>query len=307
MRSLRFLCLVLAAALLSTACGADEPSAPTGPLPFDQVLTELFGTNDIDAYLADTEDAASALLVRCMNDAGFDFQIEQELDTLDQPESGDLTAAQIDGFGIIAAFRHQLAQSEVTSALAPDPNIEYLGTLTAAEIQRFFVTLDGEEAEPGQVSSGGCRTRSTSLAYARWNRFFDVLPNFTVLGEERDTHPDWLAARSQWRECMIDRGFDYSEPDAIRNDVVSRMRSTVNESYAGGKLPMIERDGRLEVDPAVDTLLDELADFERGAAVANIECTEPLADEFDAVERLIQQAFVDRNRDTIDELLSSLN
>ena len=58
------------------------------------------------------------------------------------------------------------------------------------------------------------------------------------------------------------------------------------------------------VDPDVDVLLDELAEFEQGAAVANIECTEPLADRFDAVEQLVQQQFVDRNQTTIDDLLT---
>ena len=104
---------------------------------------------------------------------------------------------------------------------------------------------------------------------------------------------------------MFDRGFDYAEPDAIRTDVISRMRDTVNEVYPGGQLPVIEVAGTPTVDAQVDALLDELAQFERAAAVANIACTEPVADQFDAVERLVQQAFVERNQATIDELLAA--
>ncbi len=104
---------------------------------------------------------------------------------------------------------------------------------------------------------------------------------------------------------MLDRGFDYAEPDAIRTDVISRMRDTVNEVYPRGQVPLAEVDGVTVVDPTVDALLDELVQFERAAARANIECTEPVANEFDAVERLVQRAFLDRNQAAINELLEA--
>ncbi len=294
-------CLLLCA-VLATACSSADGANQAAP--FDAVLIELFGTVDTEAYLSDTERSAAELVVTCMNDAGFEFQLPPVIETLDQPDEGDLGAARADGFGIITGFRFQLSQFDFDSTQT-DPNVTYVGTLSQAEFSRFYFTLDGAEAEPGQRRTGGCNNQASDLAYADWVRFSEALPNFTSMGEERDTHPDWLTARSQWQACMLDRGFDYAEPDAIRTDVIARMRDTVDQVYPGGRVPIIEVDGIPTVDPQVDVLLDELFQFERAAAVANVECTEPVADQFDAVEELVQQAFVDRNQETIDELLAA--
>lgn len=297
-----FGCLILFA-VLATACGSDDQTAEAAP--FDAVLIELFGTTNTEAYLVGAERDAAELVVTCMNDAGFEFQIPPLADSIDPPEPMDLEAARANGFGIITGYRFQVSQFDVSVSPGYDPNVEYAGTLSSEEFQRFFFTLDGPEAEPGQRPEGGCNTLASDLAYADWLRFLEALPNFTSLGEERDTHPDWLEAQGQWRSCMLDRGFSYAEPDAIRTDVISRMRDTVNEVYPGGQVPLIETDGVFSVDPQVDGLLGELEQFERAAAVANIECTGPVADDFNEVERLVQQAFVDRHHDTIGELLAA--
>ena len=287
--------------VLTAACASNTQAS--GPAPFDAVLIELFGTDNTDAYLVETERDAAKLVMACMNNAGFEFQMPPLTDPLDPPEPMDLEAAHADGFGIIAGFRFQLSEFDASIPQGYDPNLAYASTLSLEEFQRFFFTLNGPEAEPGQLQEGGCNSQSSNLAYADWLRFTEALPNFRALGEERDTHPDWLAAQAQWRSCMLDRGFDYAEPDAIRTDAFSRMRDTVNEVYPGGQVPLIETDGDFMVDPKVDILLNELSQFERSAAVANIECTEPVAQHFHKVERLVQQAFVDRNQETIDELL----
>lgn len=302
MKIIRALGCLLVYTILTTACSASDEMS--GSAPFDAVLIDLFGTDDTGKYLADTKQAAAEIVATCMRDAGFEFRLSPTIETLDPPQRMDIEAARTDGFGIVAGFRFQLSQFDL-DPVQLDPNERYLRTLSSAEFSRFFFTLDGAKPEPGQRSEGGCNTQASEEAYADWLRFSEALPNFTAMGEERDTHPDWLAARSEWRRCMLDRGFDYAEPDAIRTDVISRMRDTVNEVYPGGQLPVIEVAGTPTVDAQVDALLDELAQFERAAAVATIACTEPVADQFDAVERLVQQAFVERNQATIDELLAA--
>ena len=303
MKFLRPLGCLMLAIVLTAACGSSDEAAGTSP--FDAVLIDLFGTDDTDAYLADTDQRASELVMACMNEAGFEFVIDPATEPPEQREAMDLEAATADGFGIISDFRSQFDGFDPRVPLAPDPNAVYLSGLSRTEADRFIFTLEGPEAEPGQRQEGGCYGQASDEAYANWLRFSSALPNFTVLGEERDTHPDWLAARAEWQTCMLDRGLDYSEPDAIRTDVISLMRETVNEKYPGSQLPLIEVDGVFQLDPEVDVLLDELAAFERDAAVANVECTEPLAEKFDDVERLVQQEFVDRNQETIDALLAA--
>lgn len=305
MSLLRTLGCLLMCAVLATACAGEDQAS--GPAPFDAVLIELFGTDNTEDYLSDAERTAAELVVTCMNDAGFEFQIPPVAETFDEPSPMDLEAAQAVGFGIIAGFRFQLSNFDVSVPQGYDPNVDYLSSLSSSEIDRFFFVLNGPEPEPGQLQEGGCNGQASDQAYDNWSRFSQALPNFTAMGEERDTHPDWLAARAEWRACMIDRGFDYAEPDAIRTDVISRMRDTVNEIYPGGQVPLVETNGEFSVDPEVDVLLAELEQFERDAAIANIECTEPVADQFDNVERLVQQAFVERNQATIDSLLEAVN
>ncbi|MEM7091931.1 MAG: hypothetical protein AAF567_02920 [Actinomycetota bacterium] len=298
----RALLSLLIAMLIASACGGDDE-----PLPFDAVLLDLFGTDDVDRYRYDIERDAEALLVECMAAAGFEFIIAQPIPPSINPDLfADREYVSEDGFGIVTSFREWINNADPERRLR-DPNREYLTTLTGAEIDSYFETLEGEPPEPGQVATNpGCRGRAADQAYSTWNRFLDELANFTAMGEERDTHPDWLAARSDWRDCMLDTGYDYSEPDAIRSDVENRMSMRLEESYPEANLPIVFEDGAWSVAPEADAILDEMLDFEIKAAVANFDCTEPLTDRFRAVEREVQQGFVDRNQETIDSLIAEL-
>lgn len=283
---------------------SDVSSASDAIMPFDAVLLELFGTTRTDEYLTRIEREAAELVVTCMNDAGFEFVLPDQPATYVPPDPADRAAAAQDGFGIISGYRFDISQIDLAAMQSVDPNVAYLSTLSTADVARFYLTLDGPTPEPGQQRTGGCNGDASDQAYGEWKRFLDLLPNYTVLGEERDTHPDWMAAREVWKQCMRDKGYDYTEPDAIRTDVIRRMRATVEAQYPGGQLPLTAVDGVAALDPAVEELLDELLVFEQQAAVANVDCTAPLADRFDAAERLVQQEYINRHQAQIDELLA---
>lgn len=278
------------------------------PLPFDALLEELFGTTDTDAYLAHAERQAAELVVDCMAEAGFEFVIEADpnLPPLRTP-SPTADIVRTEGFGVISGFLRQFDDFDPGAAAAVDQaNSAYVGTLDAAEIERFFSTLDGDEPAPGQVATNtGCTGQARDTAFAQWDRFSEALPGYQALTEERDTHPRWLAARMQWQDCMLARGFDYREPDAVESDVTVRMRELVSETYPGGELPLVVTAQGFDLDPAVETLLAEVQQFEIDAAVADFDCTQPVADEFEAVEHEVQREFVDRNRTAINELLAN--
>lgn len=289
-----------------TVATADAANATPGPapLPLDAVLIEVLGTDDIDRHRWDLERDAEQRLIDCMAAAGFEFIVPEPLPP--GPSEAELTSrsfAAQKGFGIIDDFRTWLEETDI-EALRRDLNVEYVRTLTRAEIDRYFLTLEGVEPEPGRIASDpGCRGSAAEEAYAVWNDFVGLLPNHAAIAEERDTHPDWLAARAEWRECMLKRGYDYAEPDAIRSDVELRMNESVQSIYPDGRVPLVFEGGRFVLDPVVEPLLDELQRFEVTAAVANLDCTAPVADRFEDVEREVQQGFVDRNRSAIDELL----
>lgn len=302
----RILFLLVVTALLASACSSDgDTMSGAETFPFDAVLLELFGTDDVGEYRYQIERQAEANLVECMADAGFEFVI----DAPTPPEvSEDLVVdrAYVDehGFGIITRFRDWLEAADFATG-GRDLNREYLTTLSSDQLQQYFLTLEGEVADPGQISENpGCRGRAADDAYAVWNAFLGELPNFTALGEERDTHPDWLVAQAEWRDCMLDRGFDYAEPEMMRNDVENRMTQDVSNVFEQGGLPLNEEDGVWSLDPEAELLLADLQVFEIEAATANWDCNQPLLDRFLAVEREVQQAFVDRNQATIDALLA---
>lgn len=269
------------------------------------MFTTYLGTDDLDRYRWEIERNAEALLVDCMADQGFEFYLDQPLPP--GPSKADLESSDFaltDGFGIVSGFRNWIANLNLDT-VHRDRNLEYLSTLDASQVQRYFVALDGEQPEPGQLpDDSSCRAASATDAYRDWARLLEILPNYTAIGEERDTHPEWVAAGTAWAACIATRGLDYVEPDAIRSDVTRRMNTALAEHYPDGNLPILPTPDGWIVDPDVEPLLDELQAFELDAARAHAECIEPLADRFNEVERQVQQAFVDRNQDRIDELFN---
>lgn len=301
--------LLVAAAACSTTESPAEAPIPTaanvsaGTPPFDAVLIELFGTTNTQAYRAAISDTASDLAVECMEDAGFELQITKT-PAFVAPDPTDLAQAQTMGFGLVAQFRHDTENSRRQAG--PDPNRPYLETLTAAEIQRFLLTLNGTPAEPGQIQTDtGCLGSASIEASADWTRFSQALPNYIALGEERDTNPLWVAASAAWQRCMADRGLDYADPTAVRSDATTRMRSLVADEFPNGQVPLVQSRSGLMFDDEVEQLLANLLTFEQQAATASIECRTLNATDFDAAEFALQQAFVDRNQAAINELLEA--
>ena len=306
------LALILTGCSIDSAASLNDPSdspadaseaALDGPLPFDAVLLELLGTTDVTTYLVDLERSASERTAECMREAGFEFDLpapERTPPSADETET--LEYAQTEGFGLVTSFRAAIRTASQSPGDVDDVNRQYLGTLTQLELDRFFMTLNGEPAEPGQLQTEtGCRGQSSDEIYADWVEFFEALPQYTAMGEERDTHPDWLAARAEWQRCMADLGYQYDEPDAIRTDVAGRMQELMTGDGQGGVV--IETDDGVQLQPEIEMLFDDMLEFERAAAVANFDCTAPLTEVFDRVDFEVQQAFVDRNRAVIDELL----
>ena len=304
--------LGVAFALLASGCsaassGATDSTNAADLLPLDAVFIELFGTADVQAYRSQIQAEANQLVVTCMAEAGFEYQLPPTLPenpTETQLESPDFLLE--NGFGIVSTFRTWLESADL-EAQQQDPNRAYLATLTAAEIDEFLLTLQGPPAEPGQLQDDrGCSGNSADDAYSVWEAFDDAVPNYTSIGEERDTHPDWLSARALWRDCMVEQGYDYSEPIAIASDVRTRMNEGIVEVYPDGTVPVNFDGERWVVNDEVVPLLDTWQQFELDAAAAHVACTTPLRPEFDAVEREVQQGFVDRNQAAIDELLDNL-
>ncbi len=152
MRLINSIGSLLFLALLASACSSAgagvRATGTTEPAPFDAVLIELFGTADTESYLTSIERTAAEMVVICTQSAGFEFQIPPSTPALDPPDPTSLEAAQEDGFGIISGFRYQLSQIDLDAQQSTDPNVTYVSSLTSAEFDRFYFTLDGVEAEP---------------------------------------------------------------------------------------------------------------------------------------------------------------
>lgn len=296
----RLIGAALAFLLLVSACATDDDQA----LPFDAVVAEVFGTSDIDAYRYDVDRDASRLLAECMRAAGWEYIERTPLPQ--QPTEVELASLEYvteNGFGIVSTFLAWLESDNLVDQRR-DPNLTYLQTLTPDELTAYVIDLEGVEPPPGQTrEDSGCQGQATA-AFTEWERFFDALPQFTGMAEARDTHPDFVTARTDWQACMLDMGYDYLEPEVIRSDVTQRMSVQVAEVAPDGQLPIELVDGEWIVDPTLMPLLDEIAAFERSVALANHRCTETVSERFDAVELEVQQEFVDANQAIIDELLA---
>lgn len=308
----RRLALVLIAVILAAGCSSDSGDGGDGAaggaaLPFDAVLEEIFGTADLDAWRHAAQTNAITLVIECMADAGWEYQVApQEPAAPTRAELADRDFRATSGFGLVANFREGVASGALVTT--EDPNRAYLRSLSSVEINEYLQTLQGTEAEPGQLPTDtGCLGAATDQAYAQFDSFYDSFTNYTALAEERDTHPDWLAARADWRTCMLAGGFDYFEPEDIRSDVRRRMQSMISDDFDGGRLPIVVTDDGFAVDPSIEPLLAELQQFEVDAALADHDCNAPLAERFETVEREVQQAYVDRNRDALDDYLADLN
>lgn len=295
----RFLpALAVGVLLLVASCGSsDDDDANGGPLPVDAMLIDYFGTDDLDEYQVGVQRRVATLIVECMDERGWPYEIAPAFRWPRDTEDPDtLEYAETQGFGVVSDFERLVAFENGAGLSGVDPNRGYLETLTADGIAGYLTALQGGD------STSGCTNWAADEAWSDWNRFHRELPWFSGLAEERDAHRTLSAVRERWQVCMADRGWEYREPAAIEEDVRLRLGEMFQEQQMGNAV--VSTDDALVLTEEAEALLAELAIFERSVAVDNFNCLEPERSLIREAEAEVQQTFVDGNADAINRLLA---
>ncbi len=274
--------------------------------PVDDLLVQLFGTKDLDIYLAEQQRSIGDLVQVCMQDEGFEYRLPTELQLeIDYTDRTTREFAAADGFGVTSDFIRLFVQTNGQAFQTQDVNQPYLASLTSQQVADFVVALDGPTAEPGQIQTDtGCRGRSSDIVRATWAEFNESLPQFSALTEEVDAHPGMTDIRSTWSSCMLDQGFEYLDLDDVERDVTRRLEELFASAFSTG-VSVVSTDAGLAFAPETQAILEDIAEFERSVAVSNWDCRDRVRFEIDAVNSEVQRSFVDTHRSTIDELLAS--
>lgn len=289
-----------------------EPSEPAdaglvqSQFPVDDLLEQLFGTADVDTYLAQVQRTIGDLVQTCMQDKGFEYLLPPELLLeVDTTDRSTRAFAASNGFGVVSDFVRLFIGTNGRAFNTQDVNQPYLASLSAPQIASFLEALDGTPADPGQIQTNtGCQGSSGDLARVDWDRFNDALPQFSALPEEIDAHPGMIDIRSQWSSCMRDSGFEYLDLDDVERDVTLRLEELFASAFRGG-IPVVQTDAGLAFTPEANVVLEDLAAFERSVASVNWDCQDRLRNQIDAVGSDVQRTFTEIHQTTIVDLLGS--
>jgi hypothetical protein len=241
---------LLTAALVATplaACGGDRP---TGTVSDDRSpLDALFGSLDQTDLQRRTEERVAV----CMREKGWQYTPNLAATVrIEAPDPSDATFRARYGYGIV----ENLAMDAPTTPAAADPNAAYLASLSEAERSRYqedlVGTLDETEGQESVSLGGPAGCIGTAFTEAATQTAGDpkILERLTALNDQITNDPRMVAATEKWSACMRNAGFTYRTPEAIFEDLLTR----VSEARGIGAPEPIKT---TEVDPAPPTTTAE--------------------------------------------------
>lgn len=298
----RILSFLLAASVLLVACGGDAPDSERVSLSYNESpINELLGI-DIALRSGDLvalERAAEQGVVECMQGVGFEY-IAVDFASQFEPEAGaenpdSREYAELNGYGI--SIRPAIDVPSPEDVV--DPNEALRNALSDAELAAYNLALYGEAPPEGEVippeDRTGCVAEAYDAVYAAQaelgavEQFFGEFgQELTQLEERFRSDPRFLELEGQWSTCMAEQGFTVE----FRNDIFVELNLRMSEvapQIVGGEEP----------SPEVVALMDEVRDWERQAAVADWDCTQPVQDEMQTLRYGYEALFLEEQADRI--------
>jgi hypothetical protein len=298
----RILSILLASCLLLAGCGSDAPDTDRVSLSYNESpITELLGIDLAlcSGDLVELERAAEQGIVECMKGVGFEY-IAVDFASQSEPESGaenpdSRKYVARNGYGISTRPAVDVPSSQDVI----DPNDELRAQLSDGEPAAYSLALYGESPRHGDVVAPeertGCVAESFDSVYAAQAElgaveafFGEFSDELTELEARFRSDPRFLELEDQWSICMADRGFTVE----FRNDIfveLNRRMSEIAPLIVGGEEPSNE----------VQQLMDEVADWERSAAVADWYCTQPVQGEMQTLRYGYEALFLDEQQGRI--------
>jgi hypothetical protein len=291
---------VLVMGLFLAACGSDPSDVDRVSLSYSQSpINELLGFDVAlrEGDLIALEASAEQSVAECMKAAGFDY-VPVDFAQFDPEGDGSTDTrawAEQNGYGISV----QPEQAIPTADEFDDPNIPIRQSLTSAELEVYQFALYGEQpAEDGSFDPAnrtGCVAESyQGVVDARrelgavgqfYSEFADEL---AALDDRFQADPRFLALEEQWATCMAESGFLVASRGEIFVELDRRM-SEVGPLIVPGQDPSAE----------AQAAMDEVADWERQAAVTDWDCTEPVKSELQTLRYGYEALFVEENNDRL--------
>ena len=293
--------VALAVLVVATACGStpdeDRVSLSLSASPINELLGIDIAMRSGD--IVELERAAERGVVECMKAEGFEYlpvdfaaQFEPEAEA-DDPDSR--AYAEANGYGIsIQPSFDALAPEETV-----DPNEQIRSQLSPAELEAYQLALygdaplDDETIEPGDRT--GCVATAYDSVYAARaelgavEQFFGEFgPELTELEERFRADPRFVELEGVWAECMVEQGFDVAVREEIFVELNRRMSEVAPLIVAGD-----------DQSPEAQRAMDEVADWERSAAVADWDCTQPVQDDMRTLRYGYEALFLEENDDRI--------
>jgi len=257
-------------------------------------------------------------IAACMIEQGFEYTPFNpgQIPTFDNEVDRETREyAEENGFGIATGMGEMREMSDPTNQ-PPDPNREYVDSLSEGERDAYFAALFGPEfdREPELDENGepdfeamvmrepaGCQGEGNEARASQGQMMMTLMPSLMELESNFNADTRIVALNKDWSACMAEAGFDYAEPSDIFEDVFNRMFATtaVSGSAEGSSATFGPADGPLDAEGQAE--LDAVADYERSVAVANFDCSEDNKTEYGDIRAEYERRFIDENRDLIAE------
>lgn len=231
-RHLVALVLMLCAAVVAAGCGGDDKS--TEP-PQELEDTLGFGGDAAKEVQARVENRISD----CMQAQGFEYTpvdpFAQQQALTGKARITDEEFTRQFGYGISTLFGKGNEQS--------DPNDRIRQSLSQADRAAYDRALYGENVgvtfseavDSGDFTElGGCTKDASEAAFGGGAVLTTLVERLDELDERIIQDQRMVRATEKWRDCMLEKGYRYEEPDEIDSDIEERFKAIVGSGVQPG-------------------------------------------------------------------------
>jgi hypothetical protein len=232
------------------------------------------------------------LVATCMADQGFEYVPYVESDN-DSAEREDPHALPLEEFTEQYGYGISTLGDVGTFDVVEDPNDALLAGMSAQAVAEWQEALYGDGA-----TEGGCLNAAADEIGDPMVEFEGLAEDLTLFEDGLGNHPDMVAARQRWSECMEAAGHPgFDNLDMPSNSLWERLLELQGWEGEGDLAGEFEGD-LPEVD---DDDLRELQDYEVAVAGADFTCREAHIDDVaDDVRDELEAEFVDEHREELD-------
>ncbi|WP_454860197.1 hypothetical protein [Promicromonospora soli] len=273
-------CVAAAVAVAVVGCttAAEPVSEDAVQAEAANVDTATTGRELTDAEQVQVDQALELLVRDCMAAEGFRYVPVPVASVEERQGSGyvldDVGWAREHGYGLELEDR-------VVEIQQSDPNHAYANALPEAERLRWSTALDGDPSDgmlSAELPMGGivqtpensCFTQAKGELYGDFSAWFQaekVATNLVGLYAEALVADErFQAALTAWSACMRERGHDYPDPPAIREDLPRRTEGLSDERARAveQELAVAEATCAVRETTLVDTTRDLESEYRDG-------------------------------------------